>query len=338
MTGRPTAVDLFSGCGGGSIGLVRAGFELVGAIDLDRDAAQSYESILGLAPVVDDIRAVSAADITSESEVTLLLGCPPCQSFSDLRRGLERTAQDRIRDRLPDEYIRLVADLNPDYVAFENVPGFARGPALRWLLQSLRRIGYRLDWGVVNAADYGVPQYRRRLIVLGGRRRAARLPAASHGAGTGRRHITVREAIASLPRLASGEASEHDPMHRARRHTPTVLERLRHIPVGGSRHDIPEELRPQCHRGHTGHNDAYGRMRWDRPAPTLTSGCTNLTRGRFAHPQQDRAITAREALALQGFPDEVVLVGAAGSVARQIGNAVPPQLTAALGRAILEGA
>src|SRR5262249_27671937 len=146
---------------------------------------------------------------------------------------------------------------------------------------------------------FGVPQRRRRVLVVASRVRSPALPAATHadaGSSGELRWVTVREAIGALMPLASGEADPSGVYHRARRHSQRALRRLRAIPEGGARVDLPEDLQLACHKDHSGHYDIYGRMWWDRPAPTLTSGCTNVTRGRFAHPDQSRAITLREAM------------------------------------------
>lgn len=343
MTPLATAVDLFSGCGGGSLGLQAAGFQIVGAIELDAVAASSYERLVGASPTIADIRDVTPdalPRLAASGELTLLLGCPPCQSFTDLRRGRNRTAADEVRDRLPEEYLRFVSALEPRHIAFENVPGLASGPnrgSFDTFVASLERLGYRVTWRVLDAADFGVPQHRRRLVLIGSRVATPLLPEPTHGPRATSRidFINVRHAIGALDPLRSGETSQEDPMHRARRHSDLVLQRLRHLGPSGSHRDLPRDLQLRCHLGHDGHKDAYGRMSWDRPAPTLTSGCTNVSRGRFGHPQQDRAITPREALLLQSFPPTVVLHGGAESIARQIGNALPPALAERIACAVL---
>ncbi len=347
MTGRVTVADVFAGCGGGSIGFQQAGFEVIGAVEIDGDATAAYAANVGVKPLCKDIREVTGRELLKGTgvgvgELTLLFGCPPCQSFTILRRGAEETAVDSVRNTLPREYSRMVAELRPRHIAFENVPGLVDG---RWrdrfdeLLADLERLGYRCSWDVLDTADYGVPQHRRRVVVVGSRLVHPVLPPASHSASGEDglpMHRTVRQAIGRLRRLGPGEADPADSLHRARRHSDIAIRRLRAVPEGGSRKHLPPELQLACHKGHPGHYDIYARMWWDRPAPTLTSGCTNVTKGRFAHPEQDRAITVREALLLQGFPADATVAGLSDTMALQIGNAVPPPLTAALGRAIFE--
>jgi DNA (cytosine-5)-methyltransferase 1 len=348
MTGRTTVADIFAGCGGGSIGFQQAGFRVVGAVEIDRDAANAYAANVGVEPLRRDIREVAGHDLLEGTgvgigELTLLFGCPPCQSFTILRRGAAESAVDGIRNTLPGEYVRLVDELRPRHIAFENVAGMVDG---RWrhrfdeLLADLEELGYRCAWDVLDAADYGVPQRRRRVVVIGSRLVEPALPAASHAAsGDGglSAHRSVRDAIGGLRPLGPGETDPADPLHRARRHCELALRRLRAVPEGGGRMNLPPELQLACHQGHPGHYDIYGRMWWDRVAPTLTSGCTNVTKGRFAHPDQDRAITLREALLLQGFPADASLSGVnTDTMALQVGNAVPPPLVAAVGHTILE--
>jgi DNA (cytosine-5)-methyltransferase 1 len=347
MNGRATVVDLFAGCGGGTIGFRQVGFEVIGAVEIDADAAAAYAANVGVEPLARDVREVTGRDLLDGTgvgvgELTLLFGCPPCQSFTILRRGAAETAVDGVRNNLPREYTRLVEELSPRHIAFENVPGMVDG---RWrhrfdeLLTHLERLGYRCDWAVLDAADFGVPQRRRRVVVVGSRLVEPVLPVPTHtasGEADLPAHQTVRDAIGGLRRLGPGEADPADPLHRARRHSDIAIRRLRAVPEGGGRKNLPPELELACHKRHPGYYDIYGRMWWDRVAPTLTSGCTNVTKGRFGHPEQDRAITLREALLLQGFPPGATVRGDTDTMALQVGNAVPPPLTAAVGQAILK--
>jgi DNA (cytosine-5)-methyltransferase 1 len=341
-----TFVDLFAGCGGGSIGFLAAGLRPVAAVENDAVAAGSYQDNLRLAPFIEDIRDVTGDEILESAglrpgELTLLFGCPPCQSFTILRRGSEPSAKDRERNRLPDEYLRLVCELLPRHMAFENVPGLATG---RWkrmfvhLLEQLTKLGYAWKWALVDAADYGVPQRRRRLLLIGSRVTDPLLPDPTHGRVGLKPHVTVRKTIGHLPAALSPETLAgpgDDALHRARRHSALAVQRLRALREGQARADLPDHLQLDCHREHQGHYDIYGRMSWDRPAPTLTSGCTNVTRGRFAHPEQDRAITVREAMLLQAFPPWTTLRGGIEAMSLQVGNAIPPRLAELIGRTVL---
>lgn len=337
-----TVVDLFCGCGGGSMGFHAAGFRTVGAVEIDEDAAAAFTLNIGVAPIVKDVRDVDGADILTAAglkrgEPTLLFGCPPCQSFTVLRRGSMTTERDEQRNTLIYEYLRLVEELLPRHIAFENVPGLVEGrwkPYFDRFQEILAELGYTFAHDVIDAAEYGVPQRRRRVLVIGSRVVKPRLPRKSHseaGGGSRKPFVTVREAIGHLPPLESGERDPDDGFHRARKHSDLALERLAHVKEGGGRADLPEHLVLDCHKNHDGHYDIYGRMWWDRVAPTLTSGCTNVTRGRFAHPEQHRAITLREAMLLQTFPPRAQVVGGVEKMALQIGNAVPSRLARRIG-------
>lgn len=350
-TEAPTFIDLFAGCGGASLGFIAEGFRVLAAVENDPQAAEAYFHNVGLKPFVEDVRTVEGEALLEAAglkptELDVLIGCPPCQGFSTHRR--DRRAGWDPRNRLLEEYLRLIEEVNPGSVVFENVPGLAFGKGSWRLMRVARRLtqlGYDVDWDVVQAADFGVPQFRRRLLVIASRLGSpVELPQPTHGDPTStdvkegrlRPWRTVRDAIGSLPALASGQADTDDDLHAARTHSPIALKRLRHIPKdGGGRFSLPANLVLECHTGHTGHRDVYGRMYWDRPAPTITSGCTNITRGRFAHPEQDRAITEREALLLQGFPSSAKVTGHHTERALQIGNMVPPALSAAAARTLL---
>jgi DNA (cytosine-5)-methyltransferase 1 len=345
-----TVVDLFCGCGGGSMGFHRAGFRTVGAVEIDEDAATAFTMNVGIAPIVKDIRDVRGEDILASAglrcgDLTLLFGCPPCQSFTVLRRAAKPLDYDERRRELIYEYLRLVEELYPRHIAFENVPGLVEG---RWrpyydnFEKMLSTLGYRFTQNVVDAAEYGVPQRRRRVLVIGSRVTEPEIPSPTHSPtgnnekGRNKRlpFMTVRDTIEKLPTLASGEHDPADEFHRARRHSKLALQRLACIPEGGGRTDLPQHLVLDCHKNHDGHYDIYGRMWWDRVAPTLTSGCTNVTRGRFAHPEQDRAITLREAMLLQTFDGDARLHGGVEKMALQVGNAVPSLLAERIGGTI----
>jgi DNA (cytosine-5)-methyltransferase 1 len=348
-----TAIDLFSGAGGTSYGLLAAGFEVRAAVDNDEAASVSYERNIGLKPIVDDIRNVSGRRLLRRAglrrgECLLLVACAPCQGFSPQGRaagGTDPTADKR--NLLIFDVVRLVGEIWPAYLLLENVPGLARGvgrPIFDQIKEQLRALTYEVsDEGILEAADYGVPQRRERLIALVRRSDMpeVKLPQPSHCDATKKERIrknghlvswrTVREAIGNLQRLEAGEQDPNDPLHSASRHTDEVQRRIAAIRKdGGSRTDLPQELVLSCHHEHTGHRDVYGRMWWRRPAPTLTGGCIKPSKGRFIHPYRDRGITPREAALLQDFPPRATFYGTRDEIAAQIGNAVPP----ALGRAV----
>lgn len=331
---RPTAVDLFSGSGAVTQGLIVGGFEVVAAVDNDPIACATYRLNHPAVHLYEKgIEDVSPARIRTlqlhRRNLDLLVVCAPCQPFSSQNRARKRDP----RARLILHCVRFAAVLKPKLIFFENVPGLVASRHARivgQLRRGLARIGYVLSEPVkVDAADFGVPQRRLRCIMLAARRKLPAEELLLPPAAADRK--TVHDAIGHLRRLKSGERDPDDALHRARVHQPIALRRLASIPKnGGDRFALPPELELDCHRGHDGHPDVYGRMEWDSVAPTLTSGCTDITRGRFAHPEDDRAITLREAALLQTFPPAYKISGNASQIAAQIGNAVPVGLVSGL--------
>lgn len=329
------AVDLFCGSGAVSAALHRNAFKVVAAVDIDEIACRTYRANHpGVDLVEGDILTIDPSEHPSFktlSGIDLLIVCAPCQPFSSQNRN--RGDHDD-RASLLLESIKFAAALKPACILFENVPGLASPGNLAMfskLREGLAETGYLLSKPRrIDAATLGVPQRRIRCVMVATPTAAgADAFASSDLAGV---PVTVREAIGYLPPLKSGEVDPLDPMHSARTHSEIVLRRLRHIPMdGGSRCSLPEELELECHRGRANSfSDVYGRMSWDTVAPTLTTGCTDLTRGRFVHPSQDRAITLREAALLQTFPSDYRFEGNKSDVARQIGNAVPVRMVEAL--------
>lgn len=279
-----------------------------------------------------DITKVDPSDIRRDDlggeDVDLLVVCAPCQPFSsqNRKRGVDE------RSRLILQAGRFAQILRPRVIFFENVPGLA---AHSELLDELRqKLGQDYNLGHperVDAADFGVPQRRVRCIMIATRgTMPPPLPEATTPKG---QRITVKQTIGHLLRLRAGECDPTDDLHSARRHQDIALRRLAAIPKdGGSRSSLPSELELACHASvkASKFSDVYGRMSWDLVAPTLTTGCTDITRGRFAHPDDDRAITAREAALLQTFPPDYRFTGNASDVQTQIGNAVPVKLVEAL--------
>jgi len=324
-----TAVDLFSGSGAVTAALRRSRFRVLAAVDNDPIACETYRlNHPSVRLYRRDIRKVDPLVIRERQlkgrDLDLLVVCAPCQPFSSQNR--RRSNDDR--SELILEAGRFAQALRPKLIFFENVPGLA---ARSDLLEQLRReLGpdYTLsEPHRVDAADYDVPQRRVRCLLLACRKAAPpALPEAPTPKG---RRRTVHDVIGELRRLQSGEADPADELHAARRHRPIVLRRLAAVPRdGGSRAALPVELRLVCHtRVKPGkYSDVYGRMAWGDVAPTLTTGCTDVTRGRFAHPEDDRAITLREAALLQTFPHSYRFRGSGSDVAMQIGNAVPVRL------------
>jgi DNA (cytosine-5)-methyltransferase 1 len=344
-----TVIDLFAGCGGASLGFERAGFKVLAAVESDDITSLSYvanhpEAVL----FTEDIRRLSAYEILDKASTnvggcTVVIGCPPCQGFS--RHRLKGAGLNDPRNSLVNIFAELVSAMSPPFFIFENVPGIIRNAVSPWYSakKMLTNIGYHITEDIIDAVNYGVPQHRRRFAAVGCRLPTVNMVLLPKTYRSPKEHInlpvwrTVRDAIGQLPPLGNGEASPDDSLHYAPTHRDSTLKRFQQIPLnGGSRTSLPPEMQLNCHRGYRGHLDVYGRLFWDKPANTITGGCIQPSKGRFLHPDQDRALSLREAARLQGFPDDYQFKGNKQQIALQIGNAVPPPLACALALGIKE--
>ncbi len=338
----PLAVDLFCGSGAVSAALKANGFRVAAAVDFSSTCEKTYRLNH---PEVRfrrrDIRTLQPSEllaaIPAGRDVDLMAVCAPCQPFSsqNRRRG---TPDSRVPLIL--ESVRIARALKPRLIIFENVPGIVGNPIFRLLKQRLAAAGYRLgNPQRVDAADFGVPQRRVRCIVAAARAPLRAPDFVRHAQQSER--STVRAAFRGLPSLAAGQTDDRDPLHASRAHLEITRLRLAAIPKnGGSRDSLPPALQLACHQGRDAKDfcDVYGRMRWDDVAPTLTTGCTDVTRGRYAHPEDDRAITLREAARLQTFADGYRFAGSRGDIQVQIGNAVPFEMIRRMVAALVHSA
>lgn len=335
---RIEAVDLFCGVGGLTCGLVKAGVDVRAGYDIDLSCAYPYQENNGATFVPKSIADIQGEDLAqwySPGSIRLLAGCAPCQPFSTLANSLK--TKDDIKWGLLGEFARLVRELQPELVTMENVPRVINHAPYRGFVAALEDLGYYVDARQVRCADYGIPQERRRFVLVASRLGEVRVPQATGPV------CTVREAIGHLPKVAAGQTDPADPLHKARALTQINLQRIQASRPGGTWEDWPEEMRSPCHRTKTGASfrSVYARMSWDRPAPTMTTQCYNFGTGRFGHPEQDRGITLREAAILQSFPVDYKFVSDEGDVffgpvGRMIGNAVPPRLGEVVGKFFLE--
>ena len=338
--------DLFCGAGGLSYGLFKAGFKIVGGLDKFDYAAYTFESEFKVRVIKEDAFRISPEELYySAGSFDVLAGCPPCQGFSSIR--VSRFGPEDIRNDLVLYYARVVEKAKPAAVFFENVPRVVKDARFAYLLKVLSENGYSYDYRILNAADYGVPQRRKRLVLIAVRGvRKVELPEPDHGAPDSpavRKGVlppwkTVRDAIGDLPPVEDGECHPSDSLHCAKKLNPHYKEIIRHVPKnGGSRDSVPEELLLPTHRKHAdSFKDAFGRLWWDRPSVTITTKFYDPSNGRFVHPEQDRALTLREGARLQTFPDDYPFQGSFTRIARQIGEAFPPLLAEKIGRKLRE--
>lgn len=334
-----TALDLFAGAGGATQGLRDAGFDVLGAVENDPAAAESYR--LNHPDVrlwTDDIRRVTATSMrrdlnVGEGELTVLKACPPCQGFSTLAKG-RVTANEKQND-LVLHTVRFVRTLRPQTVLLENVPGLGLDARASRLIEGLRALGYVARLYPVNAVEFGVPQRRKRLIILARRGLRSVLPEELSPVGLEGGEAPTPSVGTAFEQLAKA-MDPSDPLNRRRTLSDTVQRRVEAVPVGGTRFDLPEDLRLECHNRLRARNatGSYGRLRLDEPAPTITTRCTTPACGSFIHPTEHRGITLREAATLQTFPVTYRFSGHYGEIERQIGNAVPVKMAAELGRIV----
>jgi DNA (cytosine-5)-methyltransferase 1 len=348
------AIDFFCGAGGLTRGLMDAGMQVVAGIDVDQRCRETYERNNTPARFYErEIRDLSLREVwkilgSRRTSDLLFAGCAPCQPFSKHRKRQRvecegelvlTERQVAVDSTLLGGFARLVEEARPGQVLVENVPGLTRVlgfSTYRRFLRMLRSSGYHFVDGVIDAKHYGVPQTRQRYVLIAMRGRLPSLPGRLHGPGL-MPYATVHDAISHYPPIGVGQGHPRIPNHEAAALSDLNLQRLRSTPHdGGDRRAWRTELYLECHKGdHAGHTDVYGRMAWDRPAPTLTGRCNSISNGRYAHPRQDRGISLREAASLQTFSDTYVFFGSNNHIARQIGNAVPVKLAELLGRHLL---
>jgi len=340
-----SVVDLFCGIGGLSYGFKQAGINVKAGIDFDKNCKYAFETNCNATFIHQDIKDIKQRDIEKlydNGDIKVLVGCAPCQPFSTYTlKGDKKKDQ---RWQLLYEFARLIKDTNPDIVSMENVPNllnFKKEPVFQNFVKKLEENGYFVWYKVVYSPDYGIPQKRKRLVLLASRKGKIKLIEPTHKA---EEYITVKDAIGHLEKINSGETSQKDFIHKASKLSDKNLERVRQSKQGGSwKRDWDENLKLDCHKSDKGktYTSVYGRMIWDEPSPTMTTFCTGIGNGRFGHPEQDRAISLREAAILQSFPNDYKFSSSEktlkfGQVSRQIGNAVPPKLGEVIGISIIK--
>jgi DNA (cytosine-5)-methyltransferase 1 len=336
-----SVIDMFCGVGGLTHGFVQAGFSVVAGFDIDKSCQYAFETNnKGAKYIAKDIKDVTGEELNIffASKHRILVGCAPCQPFS---LYTNKKKDSKIEDENSPEgkwallysFSKLIKETEAQIISMENVPQLAKfndGKVLKDFIAALEDLEYKVSWSIVNAQDYGVPQRRKRLILLASKLGEIKLLPPTHNKTN---YVTVKKAIGDLPKIEDGVADRNDPMHYARKLGDLNKRRIQATREGGFWREWPEELKLDCHKkeGGVSFRSVYGRMSWDDVAPTMTTYCVGLGNGRFGHPEQDRAISMREAAIFQSFPIDYDFLDpiknlSTATIARQIGNAVPVKL------------
>ncbi len=339
---KAVAIDLFCGIGGLSYGLKKAGISVAAGVDLDGSCKYAYEANTKGEFIAEDISKLDGHELKTkywnEKDVyKVLVGCAPCQPFSS-HSNKNKNKKRSGRWRLLNEFSRLIGETNADVVSMENVPNLSNQKIFEDFVALLRDRKYHVSYSNVYCPDYGIPQKRRRLVLLASKLGEINLIPQTH---TPEEFTTIKQVIGKLPKVDSGEICKTDPLHRTTLLTELNLKRIRASKPNGTWEDWDEELMLECHKKDSGntYKSVYGRMSWSEPSPTITTQFYNFGTGRFGHPSQDRALTVREAALLQTFPigykfykeEKEFQIKRLGI---HIGNAVPVDLGFVIGKSI----
>ena len=334
-----SVVDLFCGAGGLTHGLYLENFRVAAGVDVDHQCRYAYEYNNNAKFIHKDVDELTAKELLSyfdNGQPRILVGCAPCQPFS-----IYNQKNDDPSWRLLGRFGELITQTRPDVVSMENVPSllnFRNGNVFDCFTRALKDAGYHVSYQVVSLPEYGLPQYRSRLVLMASLHGIVELENPTHKTGNYR---TVEQAIGNLPPIAAGETDPDDLLHKASHLSPLNLKRIRASMPGGSWKDWDEELLADCHRSKSGkgYKSVYGRMKFDEPSPTITTQYFGFGNGRFGHPEQDRALSLREGAILQSFPIDYEFIPPGNkiqikAIGRMVGNAVPVLLGRIIGRSI----
>ncbi|MGI1818553.1 DNA cytosine methyltransferase [Lactobacillus johnsonii] len=338
------AIDLFCGVGGLTAGLQKAGINVIAGIDIESKCKFPYEKNNNAKFINADLKKVKSIDIEKlypkDTDIKVLAGCAPCQPFSSYSYRYRGSDVTKNKMDLLDTFSRIVKDIKPDIVSMENVPQLAKEPIFNDFVMTLKKLNYKVNWHIVYAPQYGVPQKRKRLVLLAGNTDIDLVSPLFNKDN----YPTVRDTIFKLPKIEAGATNKTDPMHRSPKLTKLNIKRIKQSKPGGTWHDWDEKLLLKAYRKKSGksYTSVYGRMQWDEPAPTITTKFYGYGNGRFGHPEQNRAISFREGAMLQTFPENYLFFDEDHPISGKdlgimIGNAVPVKLGEAIGKSILKG-
>ena len=340
---KVNAVDLFCGLGGLTYGLEKTGINVVAGIDIESTCQFPYEANTNARFLKKDIKDVTADEINNlypkDTDIKVLVGCAPCQPFSSYSYRYKGNDNTINKMDLLDYFGKFVEKIQPDIVSMENVPQLTKTAVFESFLDVLNENDYKVDWKVDYAPDNGVPQNRKRLILVASRLSDIKIIDALYSSDNS---VTVRDTIGSLEKIEAGEVSSEDPIHRAAKLSVKNLERIKQSRPGGTWKDWDSELILACHKKASGdtYRSVYGRMEWEKPSPTITTQFYGYGNGRFGHPEQNRAISLREGAMLQTFPKDYRFkfeeFKSVRELATAIGNAVPVKLAETIGLSILK--
>lgn len=340
------AVDLFCGVGGLTCGIQQAGINVVAGYDIDIRSQFAYEFNNDAQFILKDVRDIDEKEIKNlypeDTTIKVLMGCAPCQPFSTYSHKYKNNINTIQKMDLLDYFGKQIEFVQPEIVSMENVPQMIQEKVFKKFIKVLENNNYSIDYKIVFAPDYGVPQKRKRLLLLASKLGKIELLPPQFDKNN---YPTLRQAIGALPKLKAGETNLKDPLHRSRNISKLNMKRLQQSKPGGTWRDWDENLLLEAYKKKSGlsFGSVYGRLKWDQPSNTITTQFTGIGNGRFGHPEQDRALSLREGALLQTFPENYLFtdpkVGGnypIAQVALQIGNAVPPKLGEIIGKSILE--
>lgn len=341
------AVDLFSGIGGLTYGLELAGINVVAGIDIEGKCKYPYEINTNSVFIEKDIKKVTANEIENlypeDTEVKVLVGCAPCQPFSRYSYRYKKNDENQFGNNMDllDYFGDLIVKIQPDIVSMENVPQLENNPIFLKFVNLLVSNGYEVNYDILYGPDYGVPQIRKRLVLLASKHGRIDFVEPIYNEDN---YLTVRDAIGDIEPIEAGEISDSDLLHQSAKLSEKNLKRIRQSSPGGTWKDWDEDLILNAHKKSTGssYRSVYGRMEWDKPSPTITTQFYGYGNGRFGHPEQDRALSLREGAILQTFPSEFKFYDDRSEtkinkrdIGIIIGNAVPVRLAQAIGQSIV---